>query len=632
MVHTGASLLTFDSRDASAWAYGLVETMAALAATALKAEERGFLGVARSATGRVWRDRLDARGQAQALAIAQHHGLPEILARVLAGRGVNTEDVDAFLDPSIRRLMPDPYQLTDMETAAARLADAVEKSEAIAVFGDYDVDGATAAALLTHYLRQCGLDPIVHIPDRIFEGYGPNVDAIRSFADKRTRLLVTVDCGTTSQETLAEANRLGLDVVVIDHHQADEELPKAVAIINPNRADDLSGLGHLAAVGLVFMTLAAVTRTLRQRGFWSGTRPEPDLLSLLHLVALGTVADVVPLTGLNRAFVAKGLLAMRRREHPGLTALMDVARLSGPPESWHLGFLLGPRINAGGRIGRADLGARLLLEEDVSECARIAGELDRLNQERRAIEQATLEQAEAEALAALGLEEKGAVVLTAAEGWHAGVVGLVAARLKERYGRPAFAIALGPGGVGTGSGRSIAGVDLGRTVRRAVFEGLLIKGGGHAMAAGITIRKDRLGAFRAFLEDALTVSVEAARRESALMIDGAISAGGANRELVELLARAGPYGAGNAEPLLALPSHTLAYADPVGESHIRVRLRSGDGKLINAIAFRAMGQPLGKFLLDSRGRPVHAAGHLALDRWQGEARVQVRLSDVAPAA
>ena len=605
--------------------------MAAFPATAEKVDERGFLGVARSATGRFWRDRLDARGQANALAIAQHHGLPELLARVLAGRDVTLDDVETFLDPSIRRLMPDPHQLTDMEAAAGRLADAVEKGEAVAVFGDYDVDGATSAALLTRYLRDCGLDPIVHIPDRIFEGYGPNVDAIRSFADRKTKLLVTVDCGTTSQETLLEANRLGMDVLVIDHHQADEELPEAVAIINPNRADDLSGLGHLAAVGLVFMTLVAVSRTLRQRGFWSGSRPEPDLLSMLHLVALGTVADVVPLTGLNRAFVAKGLIAMRRREHLGLTALMDVARLSGPPEPWHLGFLLGPRINAGGRIGRADLGVQLLLEQDVSECARIAGELDRLNQERRAIEQATLEQAEAEALAALGLEEKGAVVVTAGEGWHAGVVGLVAARLKERYGRPAFAIAFGPGGIGTGSGRSIAGVDLGRAVRRAVAEGLLTKGGGHAMAAGVTLKKDRLGAFRAFLEDTLGDGVEAARRERALMIDGAVSAGGANRELVELLARAGPYGAGNPEPLLALPSHTLAYVDPVGENHLRVRLRSGDGKLINGIAFRAVGQPLGKALLDSRGRPVHAAGHLVLDRWRGEARVQLRLSDVAPA-
>ncbi|HEX9073729.1 MAG TPA: DHHA1 domain-containing protein, partial [Pseudolabrys sp.] len=410
---------------------------------------------------------------------------------------------------------------------------------------------------------------------------------------------------------------------------ADEKLPEAVAIVDPNRADDLSGLGHLAAVGLVFLTLVAVSRELRQRNFWTGARAEPDLLSLLHLVALGTVADVVPLRGLNRAFVAKGLIALRRREHPGATALMDAARLSGPPEPWHLGFLLGPRINAGGRIGRADLGVRLLLEEDPSEAARIAVELDRLNRERQQIEQATLAQAEAEALTALGLEEKGAVVVTAAEGWHPGVVGLVAARLKERYGRPAFAIALEPGGAGTGSGRSIPGVDLGQAVRRAVQKGILLKGGGHPMAAGVTLKKDALGAFRAYLEDALAVPVEAARRDSALLIDGAIAAGGFNLALADLLSRAGPYGAGNPEPVLALPAHTLAYADPVGENHIRARFRSGDGKFVNAIAFRAVGQPLGKALLDSRGRVVHAAGQIAVDRWQGEERVQLRLRDLA---
>ena len=483
--------------------------------------------------------------------------------------------------------------------------------------------------MLGRYLRHCGLDPIIHIPDRIFEGYGPNVDAIRSFAERGAKLLITVDCGVTSIEPLAEARRLGLDAIVIDHHQADEKLPEAVAIVDPNRADDLSGLGHLAAVGLVFLTVVAVTRELRRRDFWSDVRAEPDLRSLLHLVALGTVADVVPLHGLNRAFVAKGLVALRWREHVGATALMDVARLSGPPEPWHLGFLLGPRINAGGRIGRADLGARLLLEEDPSEAARIAAELDRLNHERQQIEQATLAQAEAEALAALGLEEKGAVVVTAAEGWHPGVVGLVAARLKERYGRPAFAIALEPGGTGTGSGRSITGVDLGRTVRRAVQEGLLLKGGGHAMAAGVTLKKDALGPFRAFLEDTLAAPVEAARRERALLIDGAVSAGGFNPALVSLLSRAGPYGAGNPEPLLALPAHTLVYADPVGENHIRARLRSGDGKFVNAIAFRAAGQTLGKALLENRGRVLHAAGQIALDRWQGEERVQLRLTDLA---
>jgi single-stranded-DNA-specific exonuclease len=601
----------------------------ALPALQFNSDDRCFLGVEQSLTGRVWRDRLDDRGSARALAIAQRHGLDELLARVLAGRNVDVDQAESYLDPTIKRLMPDPHTLTAMAAASARIADAIVRGESIAIFGDYDVDGATASALLCRYLRHCGLDPIVHIPDRIFEGYGPNVDAIRSFAERGVELLITVDCGVTSLEPLAEAKKLGLDVVVIDHHQADEKLPDAVAVVDPNRADDLSGLGHLAAVGLVFLTVVAVSRELRRRGFWTEARNEPDLRSLLYLVALGTVADVVPLHGLNRAFVAKGLIALRWREHVGATALMDVARLSGPPEPWHLGFLLGPRINAGGRIGRADLGVRLLLEEDPSEAGRIAADLDRLNRERQQIEQATLAQAEAEALAALGLEEKGAVVVTAGEGWHPGVVGLVAARLRERYGRPAFAIAIEPGGTGTGSGRSITGVDLGRAVRRAAQDGLLLKGGGHAMAAGVTLKRDTLGAFRAFLEDELAASVEAARRDNILLIDGAVTAGGFNPALVDLLARAGPYGAGNPEPLLALPAHTLVYADAVGENHIRARLRSGDGKFVNAIAFRAAGQPLGNALLENRGRALHAAGQIAVDRWQGEERVQLRLMDLA---
>jgi single-stranded-DNA-specific exonuclease len=601
----------------------------ALPALQFNSGDRYFLGVEQSLTGRIWRDRLDDRGSARALAIAQRYGLDELLARVLAGRNVDVDQVESFLDPTIKRLMPDPHTLTAMAAASARIADAIVRGESIAIFGDYDVDGATASALLCRYFRHCGLDPIVHIPDRIFEGYGPNVDAIRSFAEREVKLLITVDCGVTSLEPLAEARKLGLDVVVIDHHQADEKLPDAVAVVDPNRADDLSGLGHLAAVGLVFLTVVAVSRELRRRNFWTEARNEPDLRSLLHLVALGTIADVVPLHGLNRAFVAKGLIALRWREHVGPTALMDAARLSGPPEPWHLGFLLGPRINAGGRIGRADLGVRLLLEEDPSEAGRIAAELDRLNRERQQIEQATLVQAEAEALAALGLEEKGAVVVTAGEGWHPGVVGLVAARLKERYGRPAFAIAIEPGGTGTGSGRSITGVDLGRAVRRAVQEGLLLKGGGHAMAAGVTLKRDALGAFRAFLENTLAASVEAARRENVLLIDGAVTAGGFNPALVELLSRAGPYGAGNPEPLLALPAHTLVYADAVGDNHIRARLRSGDGKIVNAIAFRAAGQSLGKALLENRGRALHAAGQVAVDRWQGEERVQLRLTDLA---
>ncbi len=592
---------------------------------------RVFLGVEQSATGQVWRDRLDERGSLRALSIIQRHGLPEILARVIAGRGVEPDEVETFLDPTIRRLMPDPSSLTAMDAAARRIADAVERREPIAIFGDYDVDGATSSAVLTLFLRMAGLDPLIYIPDRIFEGYGPNVQAIRGLAERGTRLLVTVDCGTTSHEPLAEAQKLGMDVIVIDHHQADEQLPPAVAVVNPNRLDDLSRLGHLAAVGVTFLVLVAVNRELRTRGFWTGARPEPDLLDLTHLAALGTVADVVPLKGLNRAFVAKGLIAMRRREHAGLTALMDVARLAGPPEPWHLGFMLAPRINAGGRIGRADLGAQLLMLEDPVEAARIAAELDRLNRERQAIEQQTLAEADAEAIATLGIEEKGAVVVTAAAGWHPGVVGLVAARLKERFGRPAFAIALEPGDTGTGSGRSITGVDLGRAVRHAVAEGLLIKGGGHAMAAGITLKRGALAAFRAYIEEALSAAVESARREHALLIDGAVSAAAANLELCATIDRAGPFGAGNPEPIIALPGHTVAYADPVGQAHVRVRLRAGDGAGINAIAFRAAGQKLGEALIKSRGQSVHVAGCLTVDRWQGEPRVQLRNLDVASA-
>jgi single-stranded-DNA-specific exonuclease len=601
-----------------------------LPASALPVESvPAFLGVTRSATGRVWRDRLDPRGAARALAIAQRYQVPEMLARIIAGRGIDIDAVDDFLDPTIRKLMPDPLTVTEMEAAAKRIADAAARGEKVAIFGDYDVDGATSAALLTWHLRHCGLDPLIHIPDRIFEGYGPNVEAVRGLANKGATLLVTVDCGTTSIEPLAEAKKLGMDVVVIDHHQCGDELPVVDALVNPNRLDDLSGLGHLAAVGLVFVTLVAVNRELRARNFWSDVRPEPNLLDVLHHVALGTVADVASLTGLNRAFVAKGLIALRRRDHVGHTALMDVSRLSGPPEAWHLGFMLGPRINAGGRIGRADLGVRLLLEGDISEAARIAAELDRLNTERRVIEQMAEAQAEAEALASLGLDDKGSVIVTASEGWHPGVVGLVASRLKEKFSRPAFAIALEPGGIGTGSGRSIPGVDLGKVVREAVNEGILLKGGGHAMAAGVTLKKENLAEFRAFVETALAATVADARHANELFIDGAVSARAVTTDFVNTMNRAGPYGAGNPEPLIALPSHQLVFADEVGQAHLRLRFKSGDGSFVNGIAFRSIGQKLGNALVENRGQMLHVAGSLTVDRWQGSERVQMRVTDVA---
>ena len=601
-----------------------------LPASALPAEAPpAFLGVTQSLTGKLWRDRLDTRGAARALAIAQRYQLPEMLSRVLAGRDVAIEDVPDFLDPTIRKLMPDPFTVTQMEIAAKRIADAALRGEKVAIFGDYDVDGATSAALLAWHLRHCGLDPLIHIPDRLFEGYGPNTEAVRALAAKGATLLIAVDCGTTSIEPLAEAKRLGLSVVVIDHHQCGIELPEVDALVNPNRPDDLSGLGYLAAVGLTLVALVAVNRELRARGFWTDEMPEPDLLGMLHHVALGTIADVAPLIALNRAFVAKGLIAMRRRDHVGHTALMDVSRLSGPPEAWHLGFMLGPRINAGGRIGRADLGVRLLLEADVSEAARIAAELDRLNSERRVIEQAAEAQAEAEAFASLGLEDKGSVIVTASEGWHPGVVGLVASRLKEKFGRPAFAIALEPGGIGTGSGRSISGVDLGKAVRQAVADGLLLKGGGHAMAAGVTLRKERLAEFRAYMESMLAHDVAQSRHANELFIDGAVTARGATPEFVATLNRAGPFGSGNPEPVVALPSHQLIFADEVGQAHLRLRFKSGDGAILNGIAFRAVGQKLGQALTQHREQVLHVAGSLAVDRYQGSERVQLRVLDVA---
>lgn len=593
-------------------------------------ESRPFLGVHYSATGRVWRDRLDLRANAAALAISQRYGLPELLARVLAGRGVDLDEVDAYLDPTVKRLMPDPYTLTDMEAAAARLADAVERKEPVAIIGDYDVDGATSTALMVRTLRAAHLDPFFHIPDRQFEGYGPNVEAVRSIAARGAKLLLTLDCGTTSMDALAEARKLGLDVVVLDHHQAGELLPPTTALVNPNREDDLSDLGHLAAVGVTFMASVALVRQLRVRNFWSPIRPEPDLLRLLDLVALGTIADVVPLKGLNRAFVLKGLVAMRARENIGLRALMDASRLAGPPTPFHLGFLLGPRINAGGRIGDATLGTKLLVTDDPAEAAAIAAWLDQLNTERRTIEKDTLEQAEAEAMASLGMEEKGAIVLASGEGWHPGVVGLVAARLKERFGRPALAIAL-LGQTGTGSGRSIPGVDLGRAVRAAVEEGLLEKGGGHAMAAGLTVARAKLGALRAFLEENLRDAVARSRAIDHLPIDGALTAGGATPELFAMMERAGPFGSGNPEPVFALPAHVVSYADPVGEAHVRMRLRSGDGTQMNAIAFRALGRALGDTLLASRGEPLHVAGTLSRDIWQGRERVELRVLDAASA-
>ncbi len=592
-------------------------------------QRRAFLGVERSLTGRRWHDRIDAAGSNVALAIAQRHRINDVVARVLAGRGVGVDEAPGFLAPSLKALMPDPSVMTDMGTAAERIADAIMRGERIAVFGDYDVDGASSAALLARFLRHQGQDPIVYIPDRLFEGYGPNAEALRTLVGQGARLIVTVDCGSTSFDALAEAEALGVNVVVIDHHELGAERPPAVALVNPNRQDDLSGLGHLAAVGVTYMAVVAVNRLLRARGQYGANRREPDLLQWLDLVALGTVCDVVPLTGLNRAFVAKGLMTLNRRGNRGIAALADVARLGGPATPYHLGFLLGPRINAGGRIGDAALGARLLASDDPAECAALAGELDRLNGERQAIEAKALEEAYAEVDAEIGGGEGPAVLLTANRGWHPGVVGLVASRLKDRYQRPAIAIALAANGVGTGSGRSVVGVDLGLAVRTAVEQGILAKGGGHAMAAGLTVAQARLGDFRAFLEQTLTEKVRAATGSHALPIDAALTARGANLALIAAVEKAGPFGAGHPEPVYAFPSHRIDYADTVGNGHIRLTLAANDGATLKAVAFRAAGSPLGEALLAARGRNLHVAGGLSIDHYQGRRTPNLRVIDAA---
>ncbi|MDX7950991.1 single-stranded-DNA-specific exonuclease RecJ [Lichenihabitans sp. Uapishka_5] len=587
-----------------------------------------FLNVEQSFLGASWRERLDAGGLGQALALSQHHGLSDLLARVLAGRGVTVESCSSHMAPTLRALMPDPDTVVDMPAAVERLAAAVTRRERVAVFGDYDVDGATSAALLASYLRRAGLDPMVHIPDRVSEGYGPNGPAIGRLAQAGATLLVTVDCGTGSPEALTEARRLGLDTVVIDHHRATAALPPAVAVVNANRQDDLSGLGHLCAAGMVFMVLVALQRRLKAQGFWN-KRPLPDLLAELDLVALGTVADVVPLTGLNRAFVAQGLAVMRDRARPGLRALFDVAGADGPPTAYHLGFLIGPRINAGGRIGDAALGARLLMTDDPVEAARIAADLDRLNRERRVVEGAAVDEAEADAILAFaGDAPEGRTVVCAGESWHPGVVGLVASRLRERFNRPCFALAV-DGARATGSGRSIPGVDLGRVVHEAVASGLLIKGGGHAMAAGVTLMTDRIDAFRAFLDSAVGDAVAQARQAAALQVDAVLTARALTTELVGTLDGAGPFGAGNPEPVIALATHQLRAVQPVGTDHLRLTVEAGDGARLSAIAFRSAGTALGEGLRAALGRPVHLAGTLTVNRHGGAGRAELRVLDAA---
>lgn len=590
---------------------------------------RAFLGVDRSVSGQRWVSRLDQAGQNRALAMSQLHGMPELVARVLAGRGVAVDDAPAFLEPSIRSLMPDPYRLTDCEAVAERLVEAIRRGERVAIFGDYDVDGAASSALLWRFLHHFGIDSEIYIPDRIFEGYGPNPAAMGQLIDRGVRLIVTVDCGSTSLEALAVAKERGIDVVVIDHHQMGHELPPCLALVNPNREDDLSGQGHLCAAGVVFLVLVATLRVLRQNGHAQAR--SLDLLAWLDLVALATVCDVVPLKGLNRAFVTKGLIAARHQQNVGLAALLRVAGIGGPVTPYHFGFLVGPRINAGGRIGDAALGSRLLTLDDAGEAEQIAHKLDELNRERQAMEQVMLAEAEAEALAEYGNGEAASVIVTARDNWHPGIVGLLAARLKEKLKRPAFAIAFDPNGKGSGSGRSINGFDIGRMVRAAVDSGLLVKGGGHAMAAGLTVERANLGRLRTFFDEASAEQVGALAANQTLKIDGALGASGATIVLIDQLEAAGPYGSGHPQPIFAVPAHRLRDARPVGTTHVKITLEAADGTRLEGIAFRAAETALGNFLLNGRGTQIHVAGTLSADHWQGSRRVQMRVLDAAKA-
>ena len=583
-----------------------------------------FLGVEHSLLGRRWRQR--ARDDRAALVLAQRLAVPEPVARVLAGRGVGVSEAESFLNPTLRAFLPEPLHLRDMAAAAARITAAVTAGEPIGVFGDYDVDGATSAALLARFFAAVSAPIRVYIPDRLREGYGPNASALLRLYSEGVRLVITVDCGTAAFAPLETAAESGLDVIVVDHHIAEPRLPRAVAVINPNRLDEDSPHRQLAAVGVAFLLVVAVNRSLREVG-WYRTRSEPDLMQWLDLVALGTVCDVVPLIGLNRALVTQGLKVMARRANPGLAALADVSRLEARANAYHLGFLLGPRVNAGGRVGEADLGVRLLTTPDPAEAAAIARRLDGYNQERQALEAAVLE----EAIAAIEGAARGSLVFAAAQRWHPGVIGIVASRLKERFNRPAFVVAL-DGGIGRGSGRSVSGVDMGAAVIAAKQAGLLINGGGHAMAAGLTVAADRVTALHDFLEARIGAEIAEKEIVPTLTLDGALELAAANRALVELLARLEPYGVGNAEPVFAVRGARAVRSEVAGSGHVRCILADAAGGRLKAIAFRSLETPLGQALLRTSAVPLHVAGHLRADSWAGPDGVQLVIEDAAVAA
>ncbi len=577
-----------------------------------------YLGIAHSLTGRRWIGP-GVEVERLAEAMAQSTGLPRPLCQTLARLGVPETEAEPYLEPSLRDLLPDPRSLRDMEPAAARFIAAVRARQRIAIFADYDVDGGASAALLIDWLRQMGLAATLYIPDRIDEGYGPNEPAMAELAAAHD-LIICVDCGTLSHDAIAAAH--GADVVILDHHLGGETLPSALAVVNPNRQDESGDLAHLCAAAVVFLMLVEAGRQLRALG-----EKGPDLMAMLDLVALATVADVAPLKGVNRAFVRQGLRIMAHRDRPGLVALSDVARLDTAPSAYHLGFVMGPRVNAGGRIGKADLGARLLATRDISEARSLAERLDQLNSERRDIEAgvraAALAQAEARGLDA-------PLVWAAGEGWHPGVVGIVASRLKEVTNRPAIVIGM-DGDEGKGSGRSISGVDLGASIQRLAAEGLLIKGGGHRMAAGLTVARDQLEDAMARLSELLDRQGSGAAGPADLRLDGVLMPGAATVELVERIEAAGPFGAGAPGPRYVFPDMQIGFAKRVGDAHLKLRFGDGLSGQLDAIAFGAFDSPLGMALMSHGGARFHLAGRIGINEWGGRRTAQLQLEDAAPA-
>ncbi|PKP97438.1 MAG: single-stranded-DNA-specific exonuclease RecJ [Alphaproteobacteria bacterium HGW-Alphaproteobacteria-13] len=580
------------------------------------------LGITHSIAGQPWHwRRTSAEMSGDTLAP------DDLVTQLLLARGVERDDLDRQRTPTLRGFMPDPSLFQGMDAAAARLADAVEAREAVTIFGDYDVDGATSAALLVRLLRALDVPVGAYIPDRLMEGYGPSGAALVRIGEAGSRLVVTVDCGAQAFDAIAEAKAAGVEVIVVDHHQCATRLPDAFAVVNPNRLDEAPEAaihGNLAAVGVAFLLGAALLRTLRARGHF-GARAEPSLIDLLDLVALGTVADVARLTGFNRALVTQGLKVMARRGNIGMATLMDAARLTRPPSASDMGFALGPRINAGGRVGKSDLGVRLLTTSDPQEAADIAQELNRLNEERRAIEAAVLDAA-VEASAACA---NAPVALVSGQGWHPGVIGIVAGRLKERLHRPAIVIAVDEDGVGKGSGRSISGVDLGAAILAAKETGLLVAGGGHAMAAGLTVAADKVDALGAFLCERLATDVERASGGKALLIDAVLAPRGISPAWCDAIESAGPYGAGWPAPRVATGPVRIVEAGVVGSDHVRLIVSGEDGARFKAIAFRSAESVLGQALLHARGRRLWLAGRAKRDDWGSRPAAELHLEDAA---